>query len=318
VIFDSPITSLYFPALKTSRFLSSRIASIGGRYLSSADSLIVTVAVTGSAAQWQKTPYLPITPQEIADSAVKAYEEGAAIAHIHVRDPITKAPNPKVELYREVLERIKDKCDMIVQLTTGGGGPYGVPFDQRMCALDLYPDSASLNVATMTFGDGVFMNQPADVERAATLMMERGVKPEVECYDVGHIALAERLIEKGLLKTPLRISLVLGVVGGIPAKATNLVHMMSILPKNSRPNVIGIGKNQFRMLTLGIDLGADARVGMEDNIYLSKGVLAKNNAELVAKIVRIAKEAGREVATPTEAREILDLKGNLMSHSPSN
>jgi len=282
------------------------------------DKVIVTVAATGSAEQWRKTSYLPIKPEEIADQAVKAYEEGAAVAHIHVRDPVTKAPNPRVDLYREVSERIRDKCDMVVQLTTGGGGPYGVSFDQRMCALDLYPEFASLNVATMTFGDSVFMNHPAEVEKAAARMLEREIKPEVECYDVGHVALAERLVEKKLLKSPLRISLVLGVVGGIPATSTNLVHMMNILPKDSRPNVICIGKNQFPMLTLAINLGADARVGMEDNIYLSKGVLAKSNAELVSKIVRIAKEAGKEVATPSEARRILDLKGTLTSRSPSN
>lgn len=286
--------------------------------MSLTDKLIVTVAVTGSAEQWQKTPYLPIKPEEIADQAVKAYEEGAAVAHIHVRDPLTKAPNPRVDLYREVLERIRDKCDMVIQLTTGGGGPYGVSFEQRMCALDLYPEFASLNVATMTFGDSVFMNNPADVEKAAALMLERGIKPEVECYDVGHIALAERLIEKKLLKSPLRISLVLGVVGGIPATSINLVHMMNLLPEDSRPNVICIGKNQFSMLTLAINLGADVRVGMEDNIYMSKGVLAKSNAELVSKIVGIAKDVGKEVATPSEARSILDLKGTLMSRSLSN
>jgi 3-keto-5-aminohexanoate cleavage enzyme len=282
------------------------------------DKLIVTVAVTGSGAQWRKTPYIPIKPEEIADQAVKAYEEGAAVAHIHVRDPTTKEPNPRVELYREVLERIRDKCDMVVQLTTGGGGPYGVSFDQRMCALDLHPEFASLNVATMTFGDSVFMNYPSEVEKAAALMLERGIKPEVECYDIGHIALAERLIEKKLLKTPLRISLVLGVVGGIPAKPTNLVHMMNALPESSRPNVICIGKNQFPMLNLAINLSADARVGMEDNIYLSKGVLAKSNAELVSKIVRIAKEAGKEVATPSEARSILNLKGTSIPRSSSH
>jgi 3-keto-5-aminohexanoate cleavage enzyme len=277
------------------------------------DKLIVTVAVTGSAEQWRKTPYLPITPEEIADSAVKAYEAGAAVAHIHVRDPVTKAPNPRIDLYREVLERIRDSCDIVVQLTTGGGGPYGVSFEQRMCALDLYPEFASLNVATMTFGDGVFMNHPADVARAAALMLERGIKPEVECYDVGHVALAERLLEKKLLKKSLRISLVLGVVGGIPATSTNVVHMMNLLPEDSRPNVTCVGKNQFAMLTLAINLGADARVGLEDNIYLSKGVLAKSNAELVSKIIGIAKEAGKEIATPSEARSILDLKGKLMS-----
>jgi 3-keto-5-aminohexanoate cleavage enzyme len=265
------------------------------------------VALTGSGSQWQKTPYLPITPEQIADDAVKSHSEGAAVAHVHVRDPKTKAPNPNVDLYREVTERIKEKCDMVVQLTTGGGGPYGISFEQRMSALDLRPEFASLNVATMTFGEGVFMNHPAEVEKAAATMKERGIKPEVECYDVGHIELARRLLEKGLLADPLRISLVLGVLGGIPATSENLVHMMKSLPEKSRPNVIAIGKAQFPLVTLGMNLGADVRVGMEDNIYLSKGVLAKGNAELVSKVIRIAKELGKDVATPSEARTILGL-----------
>jgi len=286
--------------------------------MSSTEKLIVTVAATGSGEQWRKTPYLPITPEEIADDAIRAYGEGAAVAHIHVRDSVTKAPNPNVDLYRAVLERISKNCDMVVQLTTGGGGPYGISFEQRICALDLYPDFASLNVATMTFGEGVFMNHPADVARAAKLMSDRGIKPEVECYDVGHIALAERLVEKKLIQIPLRISLVLGVVGGIPATPTNLVHMINVLPDFSRPNVICIGKNQFSILPLAITLGTDVRVGMEDNIYLSKGVLAKSNAELVSKIVRIAKDLGREIATPSEAREILGINGAKKPPTPSN
>ena len=251
---------------------------------------------------------MPIEPEQIASDAVKAYKEGAAVAHVHVRDPKTKAPNPNVKLYREVTEQIRENCDMIVQLTTGGGGPYGISFEQRMCALELNPEFASLNVATMTFGESVFINTPADVERAASMMRERGIKPEVECYDLGHIELTRRLAEKGLLSDPLRISLVLGVIGGIPASAENLVHMLRSLPPDCRPNVIAIGKSQFQMITLGASLGADIRVGMEDNIYLSKGVLANSNAELVSKAVRIAKESGREIATSSEARRLLGLR----------
>jgi len=274
----------------------------------SSDKIIVTVALTGSASQWQKTPYLPITPEEIANQAVAACKVGAAVAHVHVRNPITKAPDPNIELYREVMNRIRDQCNMVVQLTTGGGGPYGRSFEQRMCALDLHPDFASLNVASMTFGDGVFLNKPAEVEMAAHMMLERGIKPEIECYDIGHIDLAQRLIEKGLLKHPTRISLVLGVVGGIPARPEHLIHMMKFLPTDCRPNVIAIGKSQFPLLALGIGMGADVRVGMEDNIYLSKGALAKSNAELVSKIVRIAKELGKEIASPSEARTMLALE----------
>ena len=272
------------------------------------DKLIVTCALTGSASQWQKTPYLPITPEQIAEDAIRAHAEGAAVAHVHVRDPVTKAPNPNVELYKEVMDRVREKCDIVLQLTTGGGGPYGISFEQRMSALDLRPEFASLNVATMTFGEGVFMNKPSDVEKAAAMMKERGIKPEVECYDVGHLELARRLVEKGLLSEPLRISLVMGVVGGIPATTENLVHMMKALPPGCRPNIIGVGRAQFPLATVGMTMGADVRVGMEDNIYLAKGVLAKGNGELVAKVVRIARELGKEIATPDEARAILGLK----------
>jgi len=273
------------------------------------DKLIITVAPTGSGPQWQKTSYLPITPREIADEAIRACEAGASVAHIHVRDPQTKAPRPDAELYREVMTRVREMCDMVIQLTTGGGGPYGISLEQRMCALDLLPESASLNVATMTFGNGMFLNPPDSVERIAKVMAERRIKPEIECYDVGHIALAVELFEAGLIKGPPRISLVLGVRGGIPATAENLIHMRRCLPVNCRWNVIAIGRAQFPMLTLGMTLGGDVRVGLEDNIYLSRGVLAKTNAELVYKIATFARELGKEIATPREARKILGLVG---------
>lgn len=275
--------------------------------MNSDDRLIITVAPTGSGSQWQKTPHLPITPVEIADAAVKACDAGASVAHIHVRDPKTKAPNPDRELYREVMTRIKDQCDMIVQLTTGGGGPYGISFEQRMCALELSPESASLNVATMTFGDSVFMNPPGDVEKIARIMARRGIKPEAECYDVGHIDLAVGLREKGLLSDPLRISLVLGVKGGIPATPENLIHMYRCLPPSCRWNAIVVGRAQFPLLNLAITLGGDVRVGMEDNIYISKGVLAESNAQLVEKAVDMAEDLGKKIATPDEARRILGL-----------
>ena len=271
------------------------------------DALIITVAPTGSGSQWQKTPHLPISPIEIAEEALRAYEAGAAVAHIHVRDPKTKAPRPEIQLYKEVMARIRDKSDMIVQLTTGGGGPYGISIEQRMCALELNPESASLNVATMTFGEGVFMNPPEAVEKIAKIMAEKQIKPEIECYDVGHIDLARGLMEKGLLKEPLRVSLVLGVKGGIPATPQNLIHMQRCLPTGCRWNTITIGRAQFQLLNIGMLLGGDVRVGMEDNIYLAKGVLAKTNAELVSKVSRIAKELGKEIVTPSEARKILGI-----------
>ena len=271
------------------------------------DALIITVAPTGSGSQWQKTPHLPISPIEIAEEALRAYEAGAAVAHIHVRDPQTKAPRPEIQLYKEVMARIRDKSDMIVQLTTGGGGPYGISIEQRMCALELNPESASLNVATMTFVEVVFMNPPEAVDKIAKIMAEKQIKPEIECYDVGHIDLARGLMEKGLLKEPLRVSLVLGVKGGIPATPQNLIHMQRCLPTGCRWNTITIGRAQFQLLNIGMLLGGDVRVGMEDNIYLAKGVLAKTNAELVSKVSRIAKELGKEIVTPSEARKILGI-----------
>jgi len=273
--------------------------------------IIITVAPTGSGPQWHKTPYIPITPAEIAEEAIKACDAGAAVAHIHVRDPKTKGPWPNAKMYCEVMERIRDKCDMIIQLTTGGGGPYGISIEQRMCALELNPEFVSLNVATMTFRNSIFFNPPETVEKLAKVMLEKNIKPEIECYDVGHIDLAFELFNKGLLKEPLRISLVLGVKGGIPATPENLMHMVKSLPQNCRWNVITVGKAQLQMLTFGMILGGDVRVGMEDNIYLAKGLLAKSNAEFVGKVVKIAKELGIEIAAPNEARKILGLQRNV-------
>ncbi|MCS7133626.1 MAG: 3-keto-5-aminohexanoate cleavage protein [Candidatus Caldarchaeum sp.] len=272
------------------------------------DKLIVTVAPTGSGQQWMKSPYLPITPEQIAEEAVKAYEEGASVVHVHARDPDTKAPSPDVSLYKRIVELIRDRCDMVIQITSSGGGPYGVTLEQRMrLIVETRPEFASLNVGTMTFGEGVFLNPPEFVRKLARTMLELGVKPEVECYDVGHLDLMKILMDEELVKPPVRASLVLGVRGGVPATVENLVHMVKQIPPGVRWNTIVVGRHQFPLLTVGMLMGGDVRVGMEDNIYLGKGVLAKSNAELVSKIVRIAKEFGREIATPSEAREILGI-----------
>jgi 3-keto-5-aminohexanoate cleavage enzyme len=211
-------------------------------------------------------------------------------------------------MYREVVERIRDGSDMICQITTGGGGSYGIPLEERMRSLELSPEFVSLNVATMTFGNRVFLNPPESVEKMARIMLERNVKAEIECYDVGHISLAIQLVQKGLFREPLRFGLVLGVTGGIPGTPENLMHMVKCLPPSASWNVIAVGgRIQFPLLTLGMILGGDVRVGMEDNIYLSKGVLARSNAELVAKVARIARELGVEIATPAQARRLLRL-----------
>ena len=278
--------------------------------------IIITVAPTGSGPQWKKSPYVPITPEEIAMEIIKSYEEGAAVAHIHVRHPETKQPYPDVKLYREVVERVRDHCDIIIQITTGAGGPYGISLERRMCGLELNPESASLDVATMTFRDSVFLNPPEYVERLAKIMLEKDIKPELECFDVGHISLAMDLYNKGLVKEPLRFGIVLGVRGGIPATPDNLMYMVRNLPRDDivkyRWNAIIVGgKMHYKLLTMAMLLGGDVRTGMEDNIYISKGVLAKSNAEMVAKLVKIAKSLDIEIATPSEARKLLGIRKKI-------
>ncbi|MEM0444259.1 MAG: 3-keto-5-aminohexanoate cleavage protein [Candidatus Caldarchaeum sp.] len=273
------------------------------------EKLIITVAPTGSGPQWKKTPYIPIAPEEIAKDAVKAYREGASVVHIHARDPLTKSPSPEVSLYRQIVEMIREECDMVIQLTTSGGAPYGISLEQRInLLLEIKPEFASLNVATMSFGDGVFINPPDFVRKLAMLMIEHKIKPEVECYDIGHIDLMNNLIREGLITNPVRASLVLGVKGGIQPSVENLLHMVRQLPPGARWNTIVVGRHQFPLLTVGMVMGGDVRVGMEDNIYLGRGILAKSNAELVGKVVRIAKELGREIANPSEAREMLGIE----------
>ena len=270
--------------------------------------LIITVAPTGLTDLRGNAQYLPVTPQEIAEECIKAWEAGAAIAHIHVRDPNTLMQSHSVELYREVIDTIRDKCNMIIQLTTATLGASASQSEERVTHLALRPESASLDVATMTFRDGVFINHPDFVQKLAKIMLEKNVKPEIECFDVGHINLAIRLQEKMSFKEPLRISLVLGVVGGIPATPKNLVHMIECLPRHTRWQLVCMESiSHFKMVTLAMALGGDVRVGMEDNIYLAKNILAKSNAELVAKATKTAEEFGLEVATPDEARKLLGL-----------
>ncbi|MEM1538032.1 MAG: 3-keto-5-aminohexanoate cleavage protein [Candidatus Nezhaarchaeales archaeon] len=275
-----------------------------------ADKLIITVAPTGSYPSRELTPYVPLTPEEIAKEVYKSYEAGAAIAHVHVRDSEGK-PSNSVKLFKEVYDRIREKCDIIIQFSSSSGAPLTGASDEARLApiIKVKPEMASLNVASMNFGDRVFLNPPAMVERFARAMLEAGVKPEVECYDMGHIGIAVKLIRKGLLKPPFRFSLVLGVEGGIPPTLKNLLHMVEALPENCNWQVIGIGRYQFPLSTVAMILGGHVRVGMEDNIYLAKGILAKSNAELVVKAIRIAKELGREVATPSDARRMLGLRG---------
>ena len=268
--------------------------------------LIITVAVTGAEVTREHNPNLPITPEEIVKAAVECYDAGASVVHVHVRDPKTGKPSSDVNLFKQVLEGIRaERPDMIVQFSTGGA--IGMTEEERMAHLVLKPDMATLNMGTMNFGEEVFINPLPYIRKLAARMNELGIKPEVEIYDVGMIATAKRLIKEGLLKEPVHFDLVMGVPGGIPATVENLLILTRNLPPNSTWGVAAIGRHQLPMNVAAIILGGHVRTGFEDNVYYRKGELAKSNAQLVERIVRIANELNRPVATAQQAREILGL-----------
>ncbi len=271
--------------------------------------LIITVAPTGSLTTRAQLPWLPITPREIADSALEAYKAGAAIVHIHVRDPETGKGVQDRELYKETIEYIRAESDMIICTTTGGGATLGVDAMGRIVSLDLGPEMASLNCGSMNFGKAIFPNPPELIETFAKKMKEFGVKPELEVYEIGHIANVQQILN--LLDQPLRFNFVMGVNGGIPATIENLLRMRDTVYKlygtETQWQVTAIGRYETPLCVHAVLLGGDIRVGFEDNIYYSKGVKAKSNAQLVERMVRIANEIGREIATAEEARDLLHL-----------
>ncbi len=268
------------------------------------EKLVITAAVNGAEVTRDNTPYVPITPEEVANAAVEAALAGASIIHVHARRNDGAATQDKT-VYREIIERIQEKSRVIVQVSTGGA--VGMTAAERADVIALGPEMATLTTGTVNFGDGVFYNAPEDIEHFALLMAQRGVRPEIEVFDTGMIATAVRLMNKGLLKGPMHFDLVLGVPGGIPAEMSSLLHMVSMLPIGSTWTAAGIGRAQLAMTTAAILLGGHARVGLEDNIYYAKGRLAVSSAELVSRVVRLAGELGREVATPDEARNIVGI-----------
>jgi uncharacterized protein (DUF849 family) len=297
--------------------------------------VVVTAAINGSVHIPSMSPYLPITPQQIVDEAVRVYEAGGAIAHIHVRDPENGMPVPDTGLFREVATEVKSRCNIILCFTTGGTPEMSVA-ERAKVVSELKPELASFNAGSLNFGifpildtiddfkyewerpflesswDGIFPNTFKALRENAQLFAENETKPELEVYDTGMINNLAYLIQKGYLQRPLHLQFVLGILGGLPASADNLVFLYNTARAaigDFTWSVCAAGRHQFPMCTLSIIMGGHARVGMEDNLFLSKGVLAKSNAEQVEKIIRIARELGVEPATPGEAREILSLKG---------
>lgn len=272
------------------------------------DKVIITVAVTGSRPTRAMNPAVPYTPAEIAEAAVEAHGAGAAIAHIHVRDPQTGAPDSRRELFAEVLERIRSRCDMLVNLTTSGLNIAGEDaIAQRLEPVELRPELCSLDIGSVNFRDRLFANPPDFGETAARRMRDAGVKPEIEVFDTGHIDQAAEMIGRGLFAAPPYFQLCMGVNWGIAATPENLLFMRGKLPPGAQWSVLGVGRAQLSMITMGVLLGGHVRVGFEDNLYLSKGVLAHSNAEFVAQAAQIVRTLQREVATPAEARNILGL-----------
>lgn len=273
--------------------------------------VIITVAPTGSVTTKAETPYLPITPEEVIEETVRSYNAGASVVHLHARDPDTGQPTSSVEIFRMYLDGIRQRCPIITQITTGGGAAtLGLGYDERFRPVEeLRPDSASLNAGSMNFGRKVFPNPPEVMERYAKRMVELGVMPEFEIYDLSMIQNVDVWIRRpGIVPPPYQNSFVMGVLGGIPPTFKNLLALVESLPQGDTWQVIGIGRHQFTLGVAGILLGGNIRVGFEDNIYLAKGVLARSNAELVEKAVRIIRELGFEVASVEEARGILPLR----------
>jgi len=270
------------------------------------DKVIVTAAVTGSRPTKAMNPAVPYTPEEIAQSAVDCCQAGASIAHIHVRDPETGKPAFRIELFQEVVQRIREQCDMLINLTTSGlhlSGPEIV--ERRLQPVTLHPDICSLDVGSVNFADAAFVNPPDWAGISAQRMRDYSVKPELEVFDVGHIYQALSLIEEDLIEPPPYLQLCMGVRWGMEATPENLLFMKSKLPSDAQWSVLGVGRAQREMVALGILLGGNVRVGFEDNIYLREGILAKNNAELVESAVQLIRALDREPATPDEARHIL-------------
>jgi len=296
---------------------------------------IITAAITGSIHTPTMTPHLPITPKEIADEAVRAYEAGAAVAHIHVRDPQTGAPSVSADLFREVITHVKSRCNMVLFLSTGGG--LGMTAEQRAVSVRTFkPELASLNFGSINFAlfpqlsrykewkfpwepqyigmteDFIFPNTFKTLKEFCNYFRESGTKPEIEIYDVGMINNVAFMIEAGYLQKPVYLQFVLGILGAIQPSLDNVMFLYQSARAaigDVQWSVCAAGRHQMNMCNMSLLMGGNVRVGLEDNLYVEKGRIAKSNAEQVEKIARIARELGIEPATPDEARKILGLKG---------
>jgi len=298
--------------------------------------VVITAALTGSIHTPTMSPYVPITPQQIADEAVRSYEAGAAVCHIHTRDPETGMPVSRMDLYEEIVGSIKSRCDVAICITTGGG--MGMTVEQRVEPVSRFkPELASFNAGSTNFAlfhaldkikefkhewepqylamseDYIFSNTFKSMKEYCAIFNENGTKPEFECYDSAMINNIAFMIERGYINKPVYLQFVMGVLGGITPSIENLLFLVDYARRqigDFEYSVCVAGKDQFPMCTHAFLMGGNVRVGLEDNLYLGKGKIAKSSGEQVEKIARIIREYDSEPATPEEAREILGLKGN--------
>jgi uncharacterized protein (DUF849 family) len=290
--------------------------------------IIISCAVTGSADSPGKNPAVPVTPEQIAKSSIDAAKAGAAVVHIHVRNPQTTKPSMDGALYREVVERIRASgTDVLINLTTGPGARFEHdpqdptkaspastlrgPEDRVRHVIELRPDICSLDMGSLNMGSRVFINTPQHLQTMAVAIRDVGVLPELEVFETGHLLLAKRMIETGHLKPPGMFQLCLGISWGQPATPEAMTYMRNLLPPGSPWFAFGISLYQFPMVAQAVLLGGHVRVGLEDNLYLEKGKLAPSNAALVEKAAHIIEVLGDQVASPAEAREILGLPRTL-------
>src|SRR5512139_49497 len=270
------------------------------------DKLIITVATTGAMTTKENTPYLPTEPEEIAEEVYGAYQAGAAIAHIHVRTEDHKA-TMALDRFEKTVGLVRERCPGIILNMTSSGG-LGFSDEERILPHTvLKPDMGTFDAGSMNFYKGVFLNPPLFLEKLGAAYIEHGIKPEVEVFDAGMVWNAKRLLKDGFLLAPIHWQCCMHVHGGMEGTARNLVHLVDSLPEGSTWSAFGCGPTANLIMAMAINMGGHVRVGMEDNVYLSKGVLAQHNYEFVEKVQRLAKEFGRPVANADEARQILGL-----------
>ena len=267
--------------------------------------LIITAALTGAEVSRAQQPALPLTPEEIGIAAAECAQAGASIVHVHGR-LADGTPTQDKEVYRSIIAEVKKRCDVIVQVSTGGA--VGMTPQERLAPVTLQPEMATLSMGSVNFGGDVFMNHPADMEVFAREIRAQGVKAELEIFDSGMLHTAKRWLAKGLLDAPAHFDLVLGVPGAMPGTPKALMYLLGELPPGATWTVAGIGAAQLPLAVQAIVLGGHVRVGFEDNVYYRKGELASSNAQLVARIARLARELERPVATPSEARALLGIR----------